>query len=229
MSYILDALKKSERERGHGSVPSVQTIHTAGLDYKNEKKQIWPYFLIGAVILNMLALLFFMISDNDKAAAPVAQKEIIEEPILETVVQVAAAPPQTTAPENPVIIEPEPARTVKPEASPETSVARLDVEPKKYVTEYVAPVTEEPYFSETVDLHELPTNVQHLFPSITFQAHVYSTNPRQRSVVINNRFMEEGEYIIDGLVISEITPDGVIFGFMGYHISSGVISNWNIN
>jgi len=226
MSYILDALKKSERERGHGSVPSVQTIHTAGLDYKNEKKQIWPYFLIGAVILNMAALLFFMMSGDETTPALAIQKEVVEESDPETVVQVTdAVPPQTAVPTSPVVAESAPA--IEPTWQPETTVASLDVESSKHTTQSTQP---EKYFtSETITLHELPTSIQQLFPSVTFQAHVYSTNPAQRSVVINDRFMEEGEYVLDGLVISEITPDGVIFGFMGYKISSGVISNWNIN
>ena len=37
MSYILDALKKSEQERGHGSIPGVQTVHSSSINYHHEK------------------------------------------------------------------------------------------------------------------------------------------------------------------------------------------------
>lgn len=62
MSYILDALKKSEQERGHGNIPDVQTVHSSGLNYRNEKKSYWPYILIVAVLLNLLAIVYFTIN-----------------------------------------------------------------------------------------------------------------------------------------------------------------------
>ena len=70
MSYILDALKKSEQQRAHGAIPNVQTVHTSSLNYRDEKKAYWPYILIIAVILNLTAIVYFIIdkgniSEND--------------------------------------------------------------------------------------------------------------------------------------------------------------------
>lgn len=65
MSYILDALKKSEHERGRGNAPGVQTVHSASINYHNEKKSYWPYILITAVILNLIALIYFIV-DKEK-------------------------------------------------------------------------------------------------------------------------------------------------------------------
>ena len=42
MSYILDALKKSEQQRGHGAAPNVQTLHSSGLSYNSSRSQLWP-------------------------------------------------------------------------------------------------------------------------------------------------------------------------------------------
>jgi len=67
MSYILDALKKSEQERGHGNIPDVQTVHTSSLNYRSEKKAYWPYILIAAVLLNLLAIVYFIV-DKDQPA-----------------------------------------------------------------------------------------------------------------------------------------------------------------
>ena len=60
MSYILDALKKSEQERGHGNIPGVQTVHSSSLNYHGEKKAYWPYLLITAVLLNVAVVLYFI-------------------------------------------------------------------------------------------------------------------------------------------------------------------------
>jgi hypothetical protein len=60
-----------------------------------------------------------------------------------------------------------------------------------------------------------------------FSAHVYSSNPMQRSIVINGRFMEEGDNLGSDLVLNEITPEGAVFDFQGYRFHQGVVSSWN--
>ena len=65
MSYILDALKKSEQQRGHGTIPNVQTVHSSSLNYRDEKRAYWPYILITAVILNLIAIIYFIIDKDD--------------------------------------------------------------------------------------------------------------------------------------------------------------------
>lgn len=77
-----------------------------------------------------------------------------------------------------------------------------------------------------MDFHELPESIRQELPSITISAHVYSTNPAQRSIVINNNFMEEGEYVLDGLILYEITTDGAIFAYQGTLFNYGVVSGW---
>ena len=75
MSYILDALKKSEQERGHGSAPSVQTLHTSGISYHSSKTHLWPYLLLAAIVINLGALMYFIVADDhaEPGVAPLAQ------------------------------------------------------------------------------------------------------------------------------------------------------------
>src|SRR3989304_1233253 len=51
MSYILDALKKSEKERRHGTVPDLLTVQDI-LVQEPKKRLLWPYFLLIALLLN---------------------------------------------------------------------------------------------------------------------------------------------------------------------------------
>ena len=74
---------------------------------------------------------------------------------------------------------------------------------------------------------ELPFEMSQHIPVMEFTAHVYSSNPVQRSIVINGRFMEEGDWLASDLFLSEITPDGAIFDFKGQLFHQGVISAWN--
>jgi general secretion pathway protein B len=59
MSYILDALKKSERKRAQGTVPDLLTSQEA-VSYEPKKKRLWPYLLIAAFLINALAVAWFV-------------------------------------------------------------------------------------------------------------------------------------------------------------------------
>lgn len=51
MSYILDALKKSEKERQRGTVPDLMTPEDV-IAEETKKRSLWPYLIVGALILN---------------------------------------------------------------------------------------------------------------------------------------------------------------------------------
>ena len=226
MSYILDALKKSEQERGHGSAPSVQTLHSSGLSYHASKAQLWPYFLLAAVVINLGALLYFIMARSD--AEPAAQLPAADQlaqaapsDTARTVVR-SEAPIETTAPAQ--------ADTVfyKPVSMPAASPASMPpAVPAKPATAAL-----EPAFSQTggptiLEMDELPFEVLQHIPAMQFSAHVYSSNPLQRSLVINGRFLEEGDRLASDLYLSEITPDGAIFDFQGQRFHQRIVSTWN--
>jgi len=229
MSYILDALKKSEQERGHGNIPDVQTVHSSSLNYHNHKKTYWPYFLIVAVLLNLAAITYFIIDKGDNQTKVLATKNTssstvessTHEPSLTTVIEKTnesknvgnkPLPQQIKIIENPVVTVAE----VKPLAEKPAMI-----KPQKTVEQSVSYTS-----NNIIDFNELPESTRRELPGIVISAHVYSSNPLQRSIVINNNFMEEGEYLIDGLVLYEITPEGAIFSYQGYLFNYGVVSSW---
>lgn len=213
MSYILDALKKSEQERGNGSIPGVQTVHSSSLNYNN-KKTYWPYILIAAVLLNLIAIIYFVLDkENNTIVEAVATKdqstaEIISTP-AKTIVQTQEENKQTTqitATEKPTTLN-----TVEISSKKQTVPATSrDITSKQTIVEY----------------HDLPEHIKQQLPKIIISAHVYSTNPAQRSIVINNNFMEESEYVIDDLVLYEITRDGAIFSYHETLFHRGIVNTW---
>lgn len=68
---------------------------------------------------------------------------------------------------------------------------------------------------------ELPLAVQQDVPRITVQFHLYSGNPKDRLAGINDRMLREGDAIQPGLVLEQITPDGMILSFKGYRFLRG--------
>ena len=237
MSYILDALKKSEQERGHGNVPDVQTVHSSSLNYRNDKKALWPYILIFAVMLNLLAIGYFIINKESPAEMPQPVTESANGIQANTVSQDPPAAPASMVDESIQLqaSKPSPVSTATTaEQSARKTAKKKDTASKatpavsKTITERPEPQTAAAAddSEDIIDFHELPESIKQQIPTITISAHVYSSNPLQRSIVINNNFMEEGEYILDDLVLYEITRDGAIFNYQGTLFNYGVVSGW---
>ena len=92
-----------------------------------------------------------------------------------------------------------------------------------YSTELDAP---EIHDEDIIDFHDLPDSIKMQLPAINVSAHVYSDNPLQRSIVINNNFMEEGERIMDDLILQEITKGGVLMNYQGTVFRYDIVSGW---
>lgn len=208
MSYILDALKKSEQERGNGAIPGVQTIHSSSINYHQEKRSIWPWLLAILISINLIAVIYFIQhtnTDENIAKTLAGNTNEIVSPVNPREDSTSSLDSPTTvsqsSPTPKVISEPEP----------------------QSVQQTTYPVPE----LQTVDLYDLPLSIRQHIPEMKFSAHVYSSNPLQRSLVINNRFMEEGSQVNDDLLLNEITSDGAVFEFQGHRFSTSVISGWD--
>jgi general secretion pathway protein B len=84
MSYILDALKKAERERGIAKVPTLTTVHDI---YERQRNHSWGIPV--AVIILLAAGLGFLLHFWSRPAPPVAerpdfaeQKQVTSQPTL---------------------------------------------------------------------------------------------------------------------------------------------------
>jgi general secretion pathway protein B len=223
MSYILDALKKSEQERGRGTAPSVQTLHSAGSHYPASKTHMWPYLLLAAIAINLALLLYFILADADVDQSVQPRQVSVETARLESDItqltatrQVAELPAAETADEivyKPVLL-PANRRALAIENSNKAEFAPTPAQlstPRQVVPQR----------------DELPADIQQHIPFMEFSAHVYSSNPLHRSIVINGRFMEEGDMFASDLLLSEITPKGAIFDFQGQLFHQNVVSAWN--
>ena len=218
MSYILDALKKSEQERGQGNIPNVQTVHSASVNYGNKKNTYWPYILTTAVLLNLLVISYF-IFDKEKTMDTGVQ-HTSESGALTPILKEAS---KLTDEKN--------FKKNNSEKDITTNVATIRNTEKKPAVKPIQKLSPKTTNSSTsyqpiTDYYDLPDSIKNRLPEINVSAHVFSKNPLQRSIVINNNFMEEGEYISQKLTLHEITRDGAILDFEGDLINYGVVSKW---
>ena len=231
MSYILDALKKSEQQRGNGKIPDVQTVHSSSLNYRDEKKAYWPYILIAAIVLNLIAIIYFIV-DKDSTSKTIASDVETNTTIVaidnKDVIDAKPKPSTTNKKvhvENSTEIIPDEAPELP--STPVRNTAALNDNSTDVKVVSISKIIPENNSQETiVEYHDLPESILRQIPTITVSAHVYSSNPLQRSIVINNNFLEEGDYVLDNLTLHEITIDGAIFDLNGTRFNYGIVSGW---
>lgn len=228
MSYILDALKKSDQERKRGDVPNLQTVH---IPVTTEQHTPWMLYGFISFLLVLLAFVIgMMISEKGVATdSEAVQLEDIVEPEIVVVYEAEASA------ELPVVekeVYTEPVIKQQPAVQPVTKI--LDNDPKKELSskKQVEPVildseTLESDINEIPYLHELPEYQQSSIPEMNFAGHVYSSRSSSRSVIINGSEMSEGDTIVQGLDVVQITPSGVIFKLHNEQFRMDILQDWS--
>lgn len=64
-------------------------------------------------------------------------------------------------------------------------------------------------------LWELPYDRRKDIPKLAMSLQVYSADPASRFAIVNDERHKEGDTIADGLVLREITPEGLVLEFQG--------------
>jgi general secretion pathway protein B len=217
MSYILDALKKSDQQRQRGATP---TLQAAQITVAAPKRPMFIYYgLLAAVLLGAGIMIGWL------------QPWQPEQPPFETELTATKSPisiSQQAAPA-PLLAPPEMPGALKPNnpvlASAGTPVAAAPIPDKSMPDETMpksaslAGVAQE---QKTVPFNELPIPIQQEIPVMTVQLHSYSSNPSERLVYINSIRLREGEPLMLGLKLEQITPDGMIFSYKGYRFQRGI-------
>ncbi|XOV78813.1 MAG: general secretion pathway protein GspB [Aestuariibacter sp.] len=73
---------------------------------------------------------------------------------------------------------------------------------------------------------QLPARVMARLPSLSFSAHMFASNPRDRWVKVNDMELGEGDWISDDLMIDRIEPQHVIMVFQGHQFSMRALADW---
>lgn len=109
MSYILEALKKSDQERNRGAAPGLQTVHTPVV-HESNRRYWWVYLLAGALFVNAGLLLWWLQpwkAPGSKADHVASQQQVAStidqtsKPPINDVALVASKPDNKAAPSQP--------------------------------------------------------------------------------------------------------------------------------
>lgn len=207
MSFILDALRKSDAERQRAVAPGLADVRYA---IRRSRRNIWLPILVVVLAANVVFMGVQWFGRGGKG--PATPPELaVSSPSASG--QPVAAP--TSA------IEPAPATDIRPLAR-EAEFGEPPLEPS-VDSEFVAapaPATP-PKPSRILASDDLPTAEQLIgsgsldIPILNLDLHVYSAKAADRFVVINTRKYKEGGRLTEGPTVESITRDGVILANQG--------------
>lgn len=191
MSYILEALRRSQAERERGQVPGLnaQPSAVAALPTPPEGAR-WPWLLpAGLAGLGAVALLFWWWPAPVKPpVAPVAPVALVAPAPTATP---AAAPGPATLP---VVVS---APALPAPAAPAVAAAPMPAAPAP------SPAP------RTVRLGELSAEQRRELPPLSLGGSVWSESALSRFVIVNGQVVREGDTAAPGVVVDRIGPKAV--------------------
>jgi len=209
MSFILDALRKSELERQRQSGPSIAELPVA----RDDRRLPWALVAIGLLLaVNIGVLMYFLLRDDTLALAS-AESPATPAPAVAAPVALAAAPDASLPPpaaESPVAD----ADISYADAMPDASLPPPAPDPTLVPD---ASVTYSPGPSEGLppSIDELPAQTTAGLPELSVDLHIYTDDSAKRAVFINGRRYQRGDVLAEGPRVEEINREGAVLTYHG--------------
>lgn len=207
MSFILDALKKSENSRLRQDHPAIFDAQAAAV--RRQGLPRWGIALMVLLGLNLLILAYALWRPSEPpAAVPTVQPESTT---ASAAAHTAAAPAQSRpAQSRPALSAP--ALAAPPSAAPTRSMAAPPSDARRS-TPPAFPVSSEE--SPTLPSRDDLLAAGAAIPEANLNMHVYDASPALRFVLLNGQRLREGEVSREGLRVEQILPSGVLLSTGG--------------
>ncbi|MDH4027293.1 MAG: general secretion pathway protein GspB [Nitrospirota bacterium] len=245
MSFILDALKNLEEKRRQESVPDLNTVHFSTPPEEKKRAAWPYIVIVLALLINAGILAAWLLqrdtAEQDTAATsktitPAAPAKRSDSAVLPAKKTVSPGPAAVVTGRSSKKPDAAPEKVTAHQESPSTNTAgtRLDMSPgqikdlKEQILKERAPMdgpsyshpadgadAEESRQADVPELGQLPASAREGLPVMNISSHIYSNDPRARVVNINGTVVREGESVVKGLKVEEITMTGVILDYRG--------------
>jgi general secretion pathway protein B len=231
MSFILDALKKSESDRQRQSGPALFEVKVAP---PRSRLPLWAV-AIGLLLAVNLAIVAWMVLRRPTAHAATAHAAAA--PVAATLLPPAGAapasapqalPPAAAAPAVVPPASPATAATTTAAAAPSATPAAGSGDTES--AEDLAPAADAPAIpaaaglsthvrrgtADGVPLYQdwAATPGTHV-PQLRLDLHVYAARPEERFAMINMKKVHEGDLLPEGVRVENITPEGAVLSYNG--------------
>jgi len=228
VSFILDALRKSDAQRRRGAAPALLTPQAPPVTLERSRR--FYYGLLAVALVGAGIVLGSL------------RPWHVERPVAATQDAMPREPGSTQSAPLAFPVRQEMARRAQPPAPKEKSPpgAQFASAPAAAALKLEGAVRanagntvrarsiprvgsgDAPRETKVAAFAELPVAIQEEIPSLSISAHAYSPTPRERLIGINDRVLREGEHAAPGLLLEQITPDGMVLSYKGYRFRRGV-------
>jgi general secretion pathway protein B len=217
MSFILDALKKSESERLKKSTPGVADIPESRPPARTPR---WLWAFAGLLVLNLGVLAVLLIRPGTEADSATVTRRLevpddgagAQAPAFSDLVAEAK---QRHRAEPPPAAEPETGSAGTAPAGSTDAAPRRDPPPDAPVRSPGRPTPGAVDADALPTLLELQARGELSLPPLHLDLHVYAERPADRFVVVNMHRYREGEALAEGPVVQQILPRGVVLEQQG--------------
>ena len=233
MSFILDALKKSENDRQRQSAPALFEVKVAT---PRRRFPLWAAGLGVLLGINILALLWFVLRQPAAPAAPppaavaaapapaaAAPPGMVTVPATSTYIPANASTVGAITSEAGVVA---PSTTPPLVEDPLLSGQEPSVPPDFDARDYRPAITPDQANAVAAARRSgaLPSRDDVLaqgtqLPDLRLDLHVYDADPAKRFVFLNMRKLREGEASPEGVQLIQITQNGAKFSYRGTQFS----------
>lgn len=211
MSYILDALKKSESERKQANTPPTIYSPAPAPPPKPEggEQKTRPLFWVALAVVLILAVIAvgytFWGHKNISITISVPEETTpVNKP--ETPADINSENDSATPGTQKLEVAKTPASANEPLLDTITDNRQNDA------TTQLQPEVPRPYIPA---LEEMETAFQNSIPELKLAGHVYSEDSALRMILINSNVVREKGTVVKNLILDEITPDGIILRKQG--------------
>jgi general secretion pathway protein B len=213
MSFILDALKKSESERQKQAGPALLEMRIVR---PSHQLPIWA-LIVGVLLIVSVAALAWLVLRPTPAPATASVTASTSAPMVSapatTPAQAGAPPASVQAPSTSAPPASGTVGAAAPQSLPvQSSAAAADSNPADTEPAVPAPAaTRESHNDNLRTYAELGASL----PELRLDLHVYSANPAERYAFINMHKVREGDVTAEGVQVKEITREGVVLDYRG--------------
>ena len=208
MSFILDALRKSEQERQRNEQPGIADVR---YQKPNNSWTVWMPLVILLVVINISLLLFLWLRGSPAATVePIAAAQptpaLLSTPASRPAVDLSYSNRQLASE-----LMPDTQATDQPIAAPQTPTSTQ----AKKTPVASAPTSRSNGYGNLPTLMELTLAGSIELRPLHLDIHVFSNQPSERFVFINMAKYREGDTLKEGPVLNAITDNGTVMSYQG--------------
>lgn len=238
MSFILDALKRADRERGQGTLalPSPGVVPDASVPPVPPQRATWRLWALAAAALVAVGAALGWLGSGahsdarvnhlptttavPAASAPSVAPALASTPVPPVPTTAAAPflPPPGPLPARPPVVAPAPFMPAAVASSAPTAATRGNApiaEPTAATptsSQSAAPAAAEPVLQQ----HALPPEIRQQLPTLKLGGSIYSPRRADRLLVVDGQVAHEGDTIAPDVVLDQIRQRSAIFRFRQY-------------